>query len=387
MKLEYASILTLGALISIGSFAACGVNKGGQTSNAGSGGSAGSGFAGSGGNQSGAAGTDIVIQGTGGASGSSGSGPGFTECAKAENEPTTVPLHMYLAVDKSGSMQDNNKWGNARAAFLNFFQDPANAAAKISVALRFWPDGQCSELTCDPNACEPPQVALGPLSDQNQVTALVNLFNSKSPSGNTPMMAALGGASQWAIKNAQQGEGAVATVIVFVTDGEPNGCNEDINAIASNAANAYMTAEVPTFAVGMVGSNEGQMDIIAQAGNTQKAFLIGNGNAEAELVAALKEIQKTTLACVFAMPEPAAGEMLDPKQVNLTYTPTGSDMPITIGQVDSEAACSAAGGWGWFYDDPNKPAVIQLCPDLCNNVQKDTSGKIKVILGCDTEPA
>lgn len=386
MKLYSASILAFGALLSIvGSFAACQVNKEGQDTGGTGGTGSGTGSA-SGSGISGDGGSGIMISGSGG-DGGGGSGPGFTECATAEQQPSTVPLHMYVAIDKSGSMGDNNKWGNAKAAFTTFFQDPENAAANISVALRFWPDGNCSDATCDPNQCEQPQVPLGPLSDPNQLSALLNLYNQKNPNGNTPMSAALGGAAQWAIKNAEMGEGATATVIVFVTDGQPMGCNENINAIAQPAADAYAMAGVPTFAVGLAGSNEAQMGVIATAGNTMKPFLIGNANAQEELVAALKEIQKTTLGCVFAMPEAAAGETIDPKQVNLTYTPTGANMPIVIKQVENEAACSANGGWGWYYDDPNNPAIITICPDLCTNVQADKSGKIKVVLGCDTQPA
>lgn len=315
-----------------------------------------------------------------------GGSTGFQECAKATEKASTLPLNMFVAIDKSGSMADNDKWGKAKAAFVDFFQSPDNQQAKISVALRFWPDGNCNDLTCDVNACSNPQVPLGDLADPTQVQKLTDLYNSKGPGGNTPMFAALGGAAKWAIENAQQGEGASATVIVFVTDGQPHGCDENISHIAQNAADAFTQAKVTTFAVGLAGSNEGDMTAIAQAGNSTKPFLIGNGDAQADLAAALKEIQKTTLACVFAMPEAQGSDPIDPQQVNLSYTPANAT-PIDIGQVKSPADCGAAGGWGWYYDDPANPHVIQLCPDLCDNVQKYEGGKIDVILGCETKPA
>lgn len=311
---------------------------------------------------------------------------GFTACATATEAASTLPLHMFVAIDKSGSMADNAKWDKAKAAFLEFFQSPDNQSAKISVALRFWPDGGCNDVSCDVNACSTPQVDLGDLADPGQVSALTQLYNSKSPAGNTPMFAALGGAAKWGIENAAQGEGATATVIVFVTDGEPHGCDEDIGHIAKNAADAYAQAKVTTFAVGLAGSNEGDMQAIATAGNSTKPYLIGNGNAQAELAAALKEIQKTTLACVFAMPEAQGSDAIDPNLVNLSYTPANAT-PITIGRVTDPSQCDAAGGWGWYYDDPNDPHVIQLCPALCDNVQKYEGGKIDVILGCESKPA
>ena len=385
MKLPIASILAFGSLLALGlSTAACssavpGVGTGGG----GDGGSSSDGGSTSTGNTGG---EDIID--TGNTSTDTGTGPGFEACATASEAAATLPLNMYIAIDKSGSMQDNDKWGKAKSAILGFFQAAENTdpEAKISVALRFWPDGNCSELTCSINSCSQPQVALGPLADPTQVENLVALYNSKSPNGNTPMWAALGGAAKWGVENAQMGEGGTATVIVFVTDGEPNGCDENINNIAEHAAAAYATAGVPTFAVGLAGSNETDMQKIAVAGNTGTPFLIGNANAEADLAAALKEIQKTTLACVFAMPEAQGPDPIDPDLVNLSYTPTGAG-PVTIGRVDNESQCDAAGGWGWFYDDPIKPNVIQLCPKLCEHVQKDDDGKIEIILGCETKPA
>lgn len=310
----------------------------------------------------------------------------FQECATATEAAATLPLNMFLAIDKSGSMDNDGKWDKAKAAFLGFFQDPANASpdSKLSVALRFWPDGDCNATSCNIDACSQPQVALGPLSDPNHVQNLVSLYNSKGPDGNTPMYAALGGAAKWGIENAQTGEGASATVIIFVTDGEPVGCDENIDNIAKHAADAYGAAEVKTFAVGLAGSNEGDMATIATAGSTTSPFLIGNGNAQADLAAALKEIQKTTLACVFAMPEAQGPDPIDKELVNLTYTPANAQ-PITVVKVPDETKCESAGGWGWYYDDNEKPNVIQLCPALCENVQKYEGGKIDIVLGCETK--
>lgn len=389
MKLGIASAFSFGSLLVLGlTAAACspvgqqGSESGGAGGDGGSGADGGSGS----GTGTGTGGEDIID--TGNTSTETGTGPGFEACATASAAASTLPLNMFIAIDKSGSMLTDNKWGNAKAAFLGFFQSAENTdpEAKISVALRFWPDAGCDESTCNINTCSQPQVPLGPLADATQVQDLVTLYNSKSPNGNTPMYAALGGAAKWGVENAQMGEGGVATVIVFVTDGEPNGCDENINNIAQHAAAAYATAKVPTFAVGLAGSNEADMQKIAVAGNTGTPFLIGNGNAEADLAAALKEIQKTTLACVFAMPEAQGPDPIDVDLVNLSYTPAGGG-PITIGRVDDVSQCTAAGGWGWFYDDPINPNVIQLCPAFCDHVQQFDDGKIEIILGCETKPA
>ncbi|MBM4358273.1 MAG: hypothetical protein FJ096_09195, partial [Deltaproteobacteria bacterium] len=78
---------------------------------------------------------------------SGGGGNGFEECQGIENEATKIPVSMFLQIDKSGSMQDSNKWGNAKGAFIQFFKDPA-AQQGLNVAMRFWPDGNCQPVTC-----------------------------------------------------------------------------------------------------------------------------------------------------------------------------------------------------------------------------------------------
>ena len=74
-------------------------------------------------------------------------------------------------------------------------------------------------------------------------------------------------------------------------------------------------AEVTTYAVGLAGSNELQLQQIATAGGGS-AFFVGNGNTEEELLAALQAIQGEQLACEIPVPEPTRGEF-DPMLVNV----------------------------------------------------------------------
>ena len=385
MTRRSASALALGSFLALalalGATACSPVTPGVSGGDGGDGGDGGSGSGNSGAGASGATTTDDGEIKT-----STDTETNFEECAAATEAAATLPLNMFIAIDKSGSMANNSKWTKAKAAFLGYFQDPENTnpESKVNVALRFWPDGDCNATTCNINACSNPQVPLGPLADPDHVQSLVSLYNSKNPDGNTPMYAALGGAAKWGIENAQTGEGATATVIIFVTDGEPVGCDENINNIAQHASNAFSTAQVKTFAVGLAGSKEADMAKLAVAGGTGTPFLIGNGDAQADLSAALKEIQKTTLACVFAMPEAQGPDPIDKDLVNLTYTPAGAE-PVTISKVEDATKCDSAGGWGWYYDDNEKPNIIQLCPALCDNVQKFEGGKINIVLGCQSK--
>lgn len=371
-------LASLVALVSLAALTACG-SAPASTSSQGEGNTGthnGSGGAGGAGNGQG--GELELLGGMGGQGGSD-----FVACATSSEEATLIPVTMFITVDRSGSMGNDNKWNNAKSAFFAFFEDPE--AASLYVALRFWPEGSCNGDQCNVDECATPHVPLGPLADAGHVSSLIDAFENRSPSGNTPMDAALAGASQWAQEHQQSVENGERTVIVMLTDGEPVGCDESISAIAAHAANAWAAEEIPTFAVGLEGSNENQMNQIAMAGGTSQGYFIGNGNASADLLAALKEIQKNTLACVYAMPEPQGGEPLDPTKVNVVYSPSDGSSPEPLGQVASEAACGGTGGW--FYDDPLQPAIISLCPNTCLAVQADEGASIQVVLGCETKPA
>jgi hypothetical protein len=310
-----------------------------------------------------------------------GGGNGFESCADTSDEAKLQPVAMYIVVDKSGSMDDNNKWENAEQAFVSFFQDPA--ADDLKVALRFWPEGGCSSGSCSVDACAQPEVDIGLLSDPAHEAALVAAYQAEDPDGDTPMSAALAGACQWA-KAYGAANPTDKPVVILVTDGEPNGCENDPADIAAYAADAYASDAIPTFAVGLAGSNEGTMDLIAMAGGTSEGFMIGNNNAAADLLAALKAIQESVVSCTFAMPEPTdPSSPIDPKLVNVTYTAGDGGSPQTIKQVQDASQCTAAGGW--FYDDPLQPTSIELCPSTCEAVQADTAAKIKIVIGCKTD--
>lgn len=117
-------------------------------------------------------------------------------------------------------------------------------------------------------------------------------MQAKKPikTGGTPTYAALAGALKWtsAYQKAHSDE---KTVVVLVTDGQPNGCNNDVNDIADIAADAKSSSGILTYTVGLAGSKESEMDTIAAAGGTSKGFFIGDGDAESDLLAALKAIQ------------------------------------------------------------------------------------------------
>jgi hypothetical protein len=287
-------------------------------------------------------------------------------------------------------MDDDDKWPNATAALQAFFESPD--AAGLRVALRFFPHDDpasgCNDDDCDADACSEVLVPIGGLTadaapGDAQEAALVEAIGNSEPggggggSGGTPMYAALDGALRWATAH-QTANADETTVLIFVTDGEPNGCDENFDNISALAADALAGAGVATYAIGLEGSSEAQMDQLAAAGGTTSGIFIGNSaNAEQELLAALNAIRGQTLSCDFPLPAASGDMAVDPAKVNVTVTTGGT--PATLRQVDGDGGCGTTRAW--HYDAPNDPSRIVLCPAACDFVRADPDTAIEILLG------
>jgi hypothetical protein len=243
-------------------------------------------------------------------------------------------------------------------------------------------------MGCDINACAAPLVDMGTLTADAAPTdvhegALVNAVMTSAPlvSGEgTPTYVALAGASQWAVAY-QQAHTDQRTVIVLVTDGEPNGCNTQTQAIADIAGNAFTTAEIRTYAIGLAGVGENFMNAIAMAGGTDQAYFVSDGaTATADLLAALNAIRGMALACDFPVPSStSSGMAIDPSLINVNFSTTAGG-EVELGLVGSAAEC--ADQQAWYYDDPMMPTRIMLCPAACTSVTGDANASISILAGC-----
>lgn len=304
-------------------------------------------------------------------------------CVGAKSQASIKKVNLFVSVDKSGSMQWNG-WTEAMNAFKSFFGAPSSAG--MGIALRFWPDSApvagC-DGTCSISACATPLVPLGtlttspaPMDTQEQL--LINAINSKAPGGNTPMYAALGGATQWATSQQQANPSEIYSV-VFVTDGDPTQCNLNVNTIASLAANAFNNYGVRTYVIGIEGASVSTVNLIAASGGTGQAFLVqkgvNNSQVESDLLAALNAIRGNSVSCDLEL---QGGGFFDPNDVTVLYTPGGSNSPVPLTEVSGAQSC----GSGWYFDNPQNPSKVTLCPTTCMQIQSDLAAKIEVSIGC-----
>lgn len=248
---------------------------------------------------------------------------------------------------------------------------------------------------CDADACSQPLVDIGPLTadpapTDTQEQKLVDAINnsappdvaSLNPNPQTPTSAALQGAVNWATtyETAHSDE---KTVIVLITDGEPEGCDTNAADIANIAAMAN-TAGIQTYVIGLGGLNSTALNQIAAAGGTMTAFTVSaTMNSTTELRDELIAIQGQALKCNLDVPKSdSAGMEIDPNFIDVAYQtgPTGMTTSTDLGFVSGADQCGT--DKDWYFDNPTAPTQIILCPAACDSIKADQSASIAITADC-----
>jgi hypothetical protein len=344
-----------------------------------------------------------------------GTGPApDSGCAATQSKAEQVPLDMYIMLDKSGSMDEaagnTTKWKATKAALKAFVEQPSAAGIGVGIqyfglppgggacgtfcatdadcggcgpCMPFFPSGICAGAggdSCNAADYAKPEVEIAPLP--GIAPSIIASMNSHSPTTGTPTSAALQGAvdhaKDWATQHVDH-----VVVAVLATDGNPSGCDENLNNInAIAAAGANGVPKILTFVIG-VGNSSAALNGIAQAGGTNQAFFVdANQNATDEFLKAMNEIRGAALACSYLIPEPEMGD-LDFGNVNVQYQPSGGGEPVIIPKVGSKAECPAS-GFAWFYDNNAEPKQIVMCDATCETIKMDTDGEVSILIGCAT---
>lgn len=299
------------------------------------------------------------------------------------------PIYLGFAFDVSGSMGKLDypwhdpalKWEPVVAATKAFFADDTSSG--IAASLSFFP---AEDDRCDAESYAPPDVAMTPLPSDVFADAIDDVTPETSDDwrGGTPTLAV----TQATLAMLDGLAGADPTgryVFVLVSDGYPQGCDDDDDAIeATVEAVAEVSDRVLTYVVGVANPPGGpdtvtNLDQIAVAGGSGQAFIVETGNAGQTAVdfkAAIEAIRSDVASCSLVIPESPDGQPLEPDRVNVTY----DMMPLGY---DPDCVTSA----GWRYDDPDAPTRIELCPGVCEDVRAEPGREVTIEFGCETRPA
>lgn len=352
----------------------------------------------------GSAGKTVVINaGRNGAGGGAGRGGGSTSCLPTPDdsgcvgeqyEGETVPLDVYVLFDQSCSMScpisrtgpgqccigdPDGRILPVRRAMDLFLHDPQSAGIGFGLGyFGYMPLGQTS---CDPADYDSATVRIG----DRTADAIAASLEDAEPTGETPTGAAIRGACEY-VREAKEQRPGRSTVILLVTDGIPETPRSNCGATLPDAVAAardcatHDTDPTKIYVLG-VGQALQNLDQIAAAGRTERAYLVEGGDVAESVLGALNAIRgAATIPCELQIPEPASGETLDYGRVNVGICGAGGDEQPTF-RVENQAECD--GQPGWYYDDPNSPQKIVLCEASCETVSVP-GAQLHYTVGCTT---
>jgi hypothetical protein len=94
-------------------------------------------------------------------------------------------------------------------------------------------------------------------------------------------------------------------------------------------------------------------------------------------------VASARLNCEWVIPEPPEGEELQANLVNVIYS-DGSGQGFMFGYVETLDNCTDV-EHGWYYDNPDTPTIIYICPQTCDWIQGQVGAQITVQFGCETQ--
>ncbi len=313
----------------------------------------------------------------------------------------SVPLDIYIVFDQSGSMCacldsgagqlclesgcNTTRLDAVRGAIEQFALDPSSAG--IGIGLGVFGQQEIGETSCDEGSYGVPVVPMGALPDQAET--LSEALAQLQPIGETPTGAALRGACGYA-RDYRSTEPQHQVVILLLTDGRPEApstCRGGAGQCCPSLADAVLAAQdcrsttgIRTFVLG-VGPLLENLEQIAVAGGTDRAYFVQGGDVGSEVRAALNRIRgDAAIPCELQLPDPPPGETLAFDAVNLDYE--GAECELTpFSAVASAEQCGDEDGW--HYDDPVSPGRVLLCPKSCDRVS-GPGGRLYYSVGCDT---
>jgi hypothetical protein len=88
-------------------------------------------------------------------------------------------------------------------------------------------------------------------------------------------------------------------------------------------------------------------------------------------------IASAPLPCEYPIPAAPNGQALDPKAVQVLFTPQGG-AAAEFAKAKTDAQCGD--NVGWYYDDNAAPKNVRMCPKACELVK--AGGGIELGFGC-----
>ncbi len=279
---------------------------------------------------------------------------GATTCGGELFQAVKVNSNMYIAFDKSGSMNDPivtngmSKWNIATTAIK---QVTAQYDAQIQFGLGLFPAGGTTQLRCVPATTS---VTIG----DRKATQIATALDANMPGGSTP----IGGVLTSAGLVPELSDATRANYVMLVTDGTETCNGNGVQAAANNLAQKG----IKTFVIGFGGEVDAtNLADIATAGGTPRAGSPKYYQADDApgLLAAFNLIAQGALGCEYRL----ASAPPDPSKVF-----------VYVNGVLQNRDVAHANGWDY------SPSTVRITfyGGLCNLVATDATSRVSIVYGC-----
>jgi uncharacterized protein YegL len=276
-------------------------------------------------------------------------------CATQEGEFTELQPNIYLVLDKSGSMGNDNKMNKAKTA-LNTMAD--QLASSVRFGMLIYPEGGGSSCT------QPGEEILS--MGSHSASQIKNSYSSVRAGGGTPTGGAIRQVrTQQLYSDAGDSLDSLRPkVVVLITDGNPSdSCGDQTYAVEQ--IRELNNDGLPVYVVGFgQGADSDKLQAMAQAGGTGNFYRADGATA---LVTTLRGISESVISCSYVLNDTPP----DPNKIWVEIQGT----PV---QKDSAN--------GFVFDEGSN--TLTLNGSACNTLQNVPTGApspLKISLGCATQ--
>jgi len=257
--------------------------------------------------------------------------------------------NMMITLDKSGSMADNNKWTQAKAAvqyILNNYNVPGSEMLQFGLTL-FASDALCGVGTV--------------VEDLGATSAAIMSHLNISPVGGTPIAATLAMLNSYQpLKDPNR-----RNFVMLITDGEEF-CASNLDDAVSSAAD-LLNNGIRTFVIGFgAGVDPGVLNAIAAAGDTNHYYSASN---QSDLQTVMSEIINQALVEVCDDRDNDCDDLTDEP-----WPLKGTVCSVT----NPEGTCTAYGVWVCNATQDGLDCTAQIVPsqEVCDGTDNDCDGTI-----------
>jgi hypothetical protein len=312
-----------------------------------------------------------------------------SECAEVSSTPETIlePVDIVIAIDNSGSMDFE---ANFVQDYMNDFSTQIVSAGVdahivlISGTSTSSDNGICIDVPLGSGSCPDDSNPPNYLHVPQNISSTDSLQQIYSTHSQWADMIRPGSHRHFMVVSDDNADDSAAQFHTWMESVDPpidlfrfHAISASVGPIVAVATNFCVLGIIPLTA------NKGEVyeDLVAWPPEGVYGDLCLQDFAPVfdELATVVTDV---SIVCEWEIPEPPDDMEFVADEVNVMFYDQDS-VEHLIPYVESPADCDLV-EHGWYYDDPDDPTMIILCPQTCDWVQGQEDAEIQIAFGCET---